>query len=255
MRDILSEAVGSNPDPVRVAAQSAKSNLPRRFYERAEALATDAGYELRLDGRPARTPGRASVAAPSQRIGDAIAAEWNAQEERIDPTTMPLTRTLNSAIDGVAKRMNNVRADVLAFAGSDLLCYRADDPERLVERQREHWDPVLERFAEEGARFTLATGIMPVEQPDGALMRVRSMLDDETGPLPLAALHVATTITGSALLALAVRKRWITPDVAWQSAHVDEDWNIELWGEDEEATLRRAQRHRDYDAATFILLD
>ena len=255
MRDILSEAVGSNPDPVRVAAQSAKAHLPKRFYKRAEAVPMETGYELRLDDRPARTPGRSPVVAPSSRIGAAIAAEWNAQDERIDPVTMPLTRTLNSAIDGVAPRMDEVRQDVLAFARSDLLCYRADDPERLVRRQEEHWEPVLQRFAGEGATFTLATGVMPVEQPHDALERVRTTLEDENSPLALAALHVATTITGSALLAVAVRRQWIAPDAAWNAAHVDEDWNVELWGEDEEATLRRAERRRDYDAAAFILLD
>ena len=255
MRDILNEAVGTNPDPVKVAAQSAKAHLPKRFYERAEAVASEGAYELRLDGRPARTPGRSPLAVRSARIGEALAAEWNGQRERIDPISMPLTRTLNSAIDGVRPRMGEVRADVLAFAGSDLLCYRADAPEGLVERQRAAWDPILERYAGEGARFALATGIMPVEQPPEALDRVRAMLDAETDFLALAAMHVATTLTGSALLALAIRRRWTDADAAWNAAHVDEDWNIELWGEDDEASARRAQRRRDYDAAALILLD
>ena len=255
MRDILNEALGSNPDPVKVAARSQREDLPKRFYKQAQAVETDGGYELHLDGRPARTPGRAPVAAPSKRIGEAIAAEWNAQSERIDPVSMPVTRTLNSAIDGVAPRMDDVRADIAAYAGSDLLCYRADEPDRLVERQSEAWNPVLKRFAEHGAPFALATGIMPIEQPASALDHVRGMLADEADPLQLAAMHIATTLTGSALLALAVRHAWLSPDDAWDAAHVDEDWNIELWGEDEEASARRAQRRRDYDAATFILLD
>ena len=255
MRDILNEAVGSNPDPVKVAARSQRDDLPKRFYKEARAVETGSGYELRLDGRPARTPGRSLVATASRRIGEAIAAEWNAQSERIDPVSMPITRTLNSAIDGVSPRMDDVRSDIAAFAGSDLLCYRADEPARLVERQAASWDPVLKRFANEGARFSLATGIMPIDQPPGALNRVREMLADETDPLQLAALHIATTLTGSALLALAVQRQWIEADDAWSAAHVDEDWNIQLWGEDAEASARRDQRKRDYDAATFILLD
>ena len=257
MREIVGE-IGAKavPDPQRVAGQGAKASLPKRFYELATSEATGAGYELRLDGRPARTPGRAPLAVRSAAIGEAIAAEWNAQAERIDPLSMPLTRTANSAIDGVAGRMEEVRADVAAFAGSDLLCYRADDPEGLVQRQREAWDPVLERFAAKyGARFTLQTGIMPVEQPPEAMAAIRARLDKVDDALTLAALHVATTLTGSALLAFAVLDGWLDAEAAWAAAHVDEDWNIALWGRDEEAEARRAQRWRDMAGAGVILTD
>lgn len=257
MKDMVGE-IGAEavPDPMRVAGQGAKAALPKRFYERAESVATDTGYELRLDGRPARTPGRSPLAVRSPRVGEAIAAEWEAQTERIDPITMPVTRTANSAIDGVAPRMAEVRADVAAFAGSDLLCYRADSPEGLVQRQSEAWDPVLERFASErGARFALQTGIMPIEQPPEALAAIAARLDEIDDPLTLAALHVATTLTGSALLAIAVLDGWLDADAAWAAAHVDEDWNIALWGEDEEAAARRAQRWRDMKGAGLVLRD
>ena len=257
MRQIVGE-IGAEavPDPQRVAGQGARASLPRRFYQEATSEATQRGHELRLDGRPARTPGRAPLLVRSAAIGRAIAAEWNAQTERIDPLSMPLTRTANSAIDGVAGRMTQVRADIAAFAGSDLLCYRADDPAGLVERQREAWDPVLERFAaERGARFTLQVGIMPVEQPPEALAAVAGRLDAVDDALTLAALHVATTLTGSALLALAVLDGWLDAEAAWAAAHVDEDWNIALWGRDEEAEARRAQRWRDMRAAAFVITD
>ena len=257
MRQIVGE-IGAEavPDPQRVAGQGAKAALPKRFYKLATSEATERGHELRLDGRPARTPGRSPLAVRSVAIGQAIAAEWNAQVERIDPFSMPLTRTANSAIDGVAGRMDEVRADIAAFAGSDLLCYRADDPDGLVWRQREAWDPVLDRFAtDHGARFTLQTGIMPVEQPDAALAAIRARLDRIDDALTLAALHVATTLTGSALLALAVLDGWLGAEAAWAAAHVDEDWNIALWGRDDEAGARRAQRWRDMAAAALILTD
>ena len=255
MREIVGE-IGREavPDPLKVANNDRAGALTKRFYREATAERTEEGYELRLDGRPARTPGRNRLAVPSARVGEAMAAEWAAQGERIDPTSMPVTRTANSAIDGVANRMDAVRDDVAAFAGSDLLCYRADDPEGLVERQQAAWDPVLDRFASErGARFTLQTGIMPVEQPPQALDAVRERLAGIDDPFRLAALHVATTLTGSALLALAILDGWIDADAAWSAAHVDEDWNIELWGEDEEAMVRRAARKRDMDAAALIL--
>ena len=257
MKDMVGEiGAGAVPDPMRVAGQGAKAALPRRFYKVATSEPTEAGFELRLDGRPARTPGRSPLAVRSARVGKAIAAEWEAQGERIDPITMPVTRTANSAIDGVAPRMAEVRADVAAFAGSDLLCYRADDPAGLVARQSEAWDPVLERFATtRGARFALQTGIMPIEQPPEALAAIEGRLNEIDDPLTLAALHVATTLTGSALLAIAVLDGWLDADAAWAAAHVDEDWNIALWGEDDEAMARRAQRRRDMEGAALILTD
>ena len=252
MRDMF-DKVGAEAvrDPQRSAAQGVQ--LPKRFYEEATAVETGHGHELRLDGRPARTPGRSPLALAERRIAEAIAAEWAAQGERIDPATMPLTRMANSAIDGVAPRMDAVRDDILAYAGSDLLCYRAEGPAGLVERQNAAWNPVLNRLAEEGARFNLAEGVMPVEQPSPTLETVRGWLDEIDDPMRLTGLHVATTITGSAILALSVERQWIAADEAWGAAHVDEDWNREQWGHDEIAEKARAVRRRDYDAAALIL--
>ena len=252
MRDMLggieAEAVR---DPQRSAGKAPE--LPKRFYASATSERTDKGHELRLDGRPARTPGRQPLAVTDREVGDAIAAEWLAQGERIDPSTMPLTRMANSAIDGVAPRMDAVRDDILAYAGSDLLCYRADAPAGLVERQGAEWDPVLRRIEGEGARFLLAEGIMPIEQPAATLDWFDRRLRQVGEPLRLTALHVATTLTGSAALALSVERGWLDAEAAWLAAHVDEDWNREQWGEDEIAASARAARKRDYDAATFIL--
>jgi chaperone required for assembly of F1-ATPase len=183
-----------------------------------------------------------------------VAEEWARQEETVDPADMPLTRLLNSAIDGVAQTMDETRADIARYAGSDLLCYRADAPGALAERQRLAFDPVLAWAAEAlGARFNLAAGVIHVAQPPEVLAAVRSALDAVDDPAALAALSVITTLTGSALLALAAHRCFLTPAEAWAAAHVDEDFQSERWGVDEEARARRAARWREMEAAAEVL--
>jgi chaperone required for assembly of F1-ATPase len=192
---------------------------------------------------------------PSAVTAEKTAAEWDAQAETIDPATMPLTRLANTAIDGIAQDTQAVAEDVLRFAGTDLICYRAGGPERLVERQSEEWDPVLDwAQAELAARFVLAEGVMHVAQPRETLAAFGAALKAFTQPLDLAALHLATSLTGSALIAMALAKGALAPDEAWEKAHLDENWNAELWGEDYEAAKRRESRRRDFDAASFVLL-
>ena len=255
MADILGERDGSVPErPTRVAEPSRESTLPKRFYEAVAVTEEDGRWTVTLDGRPVRTPGKRPLAAPTAAIAEAMAQEWAAQGERIDPLTMPLTRLANTAVDGVADAMEEVREDVLRFAGSDLLCYRAGDPQGLVDRQREAWDPVLDWCAEAlGARFDLAEGVMFIAQPQPALDAVNRSLRAVDDPFRLAALHVVTTLTGSALLALALDAGASDADAVWHAAHVDEDWNIAQWGEDAEAQARRAQRRLDFDAAALVL--
>lgn len=230
--------------------------LPKRFYAAAEAVEEDGQFRLKLDGRLARTPTRSPVAVPSRRIGEALAGEWNAQAERIDPARMPLTRMVNAAIDGVAAEMTSVRADILSYAGTDLLCYRADDPRGLVERQLAAWDPILEWAADRfGARLVLAAGVMHVAQPQASLDRLKAELDSVDDPFALTGLHVMTTLTGSALLALAVRHQRLDAAEAWSAAHVDEDWNMAQWGEDALALARRADRFDEMTAAALLAVD
>lgn len=227
--------------------------LPRRFYKTAAVEARGDDYAVLLDGRRARTPGRKVLAVRDAAIAEALAAEWNAQGEHIDPQTMPLTRIVNSALDGVAGAMTEVQAEIVRYAGSDLVCYRAEGPGRLVERQGEVWDPVI-RWAHEqlGARFMLAEGIIHVAQTPEALAAVRGAIAGYD-PLRLAALSVATTLTGSALLALAVAHRALSAEEAWNAAQVDEDWQRSQWGDDPEALRQRAARWRDMAAAALIL--
>jgi chaperone required for assembly of F1-ATPase len=190
---------------------------------------------------------------PTRALADAIAAEWEAQRDHIEAETMPLTRLANSAIDGVAPDPGKVRADIVAFAASDLLCYRAGKPAGLVELQRRHWDPVLAwSSCALGARFEVGTGLMPVAQPDSTGDAVAAALD-RLDPFRLAALHVITTLTGSALLALAHAHGALTAEAAWAAAHVDEDFQISQWGEDAEAKSRRARRWAEMQAASRLL--
>jgi chaperone required for assembly of F1-ATPase len=169
---------------------------------------------------------------------------------------MPLTRLLNSAIDGVARTMAETRADILRCAGSDLLCYRAEEPETLVERQRLAFDPVLSWAAESlGARFNVTAGVMHVAQPHSALAAISTALDAYDDPAALAALSAMTTLTGSALLALAVARGFLSSEDAWRAAHVDEDFQAERWGADAEAAARREARWREFEAAGIVAAD
>lgn len=253
MRELFEEGLGPSPlDPNESARQSARAPQRKRFYERAAAKPIDDGFAIVLDDKPVRTPSRNTLAAPIQEIAAAIAAEWNAQQDVIDPLTMPMTRLANSVIDGVVGRVDAVADDIARYFGSDLLFYRAGHPEGLVAREAAHWDPVLLWTAETlGAHFILVEGIVHVRQPDQAIAAARAVLPSD--PWAVAALHVVTTLTGSALLALALMLGRLTPDEVWAAAYVDEDWNVAQWGLDEEVAARRAARLVDFKAAAAVL--
>jgi chaperone required for assembly of F1-ATPase len=228
--------------------------LPKRFYKQAEAVGQEGGYVLTLDGRPARTPGRNPLAVPGRALGEALAAEWNAVGVVIDPALMPLTKLANTAIDGVTVEMDAVREDIARYAASDLVCYRAEGPEKLVQAQGTAWDPVLAWSRDAlGARLLMSAGVMFVQQPEIALARIRAVLDQEQSPFTLAALHVMTTLTGSVLIALMHATGNIEAQAAWDAAHVDERYQESLWGQDEEAAQRREKRHAEFSAASSFL--
>ncbi len=254
MADLFEELAASF-DPVQ-ATERARANvqrvLPKRFYKVVSVEPVDGVHRVLLDGKPVRTPGRNSLAVASLRAACALEAEWAGQGEHVDPMTMPLTRLVNSAIDGVAHEIEAVKDAVAAYAGSDLTCYRAGEPPRLDERQRLAWEPVLDWIGERfGTRPVATIGVMAVAQPGQLLSAIRAALPDD--PLRLAALEQITTLTGSVFLALALMEKRLLPDDAWLSAHVDEDWNAELWGVDSEARLRRDFRRADFDAAVLLL--
>lgn len=250
MRDLF-ESVPAT-DPMTAARRGARPALRRRFYRHARVAATPEGFAVCLDGKPVQTPARRPLAAPTPALADAIAAEWEAQHDVIDPAKMPLTRLANTIIDGVASAPGPVAAEIEKYLGADLLFYRVEEPQALRQRQALMWDPIL-AWARDGlgAEFLLGAGVIHVSQPAAALAAATAALPAE--PWRLGALHVVTTLTGSALLALALWRGAVSAEAAWQAAHVDEDWNIAQWGDDELARERRALRRAEFEAAVKVL--
>jgi chaperone required for assembly of F1-ATPase len=228
--------------------------LRKRFYKAATVVADGAGFGVQLDGRSVKTPRKLRFTLPNQVLAEAVATEWNAQIEVIVPALMQLTTIAFTAIDAVAEQKTEVAAEIARYAANDLLCYRAAAPEGLVARQVAGWDPIL-GWAEGalGVPFKRTTGLMHVSQDPEVATRVTTRLVT-IGALELAATHVLTTLTGSAVLALAVRDRRLTIDEAWHLAHIDETWQIEKWGTDTEAQTRQATRFKTAQAAATVLL-
>jgi chaperone required for assembly of F1-ATPase len=253
MRDLFEDIFKNAPlDPVQAARRAMRPHLRRRFYQRAEVEDTDGGFRVVLDGRPVKTPARRTLAAPKRALAQALAAEWDAQRDVIDPAKMPLTRLANTIIDGVIDAPSAVADEVKRYLACDLVFYRAPGPAGLVTSQAKAWDPVLAWVRETlGARFVLAEGIAFVAQPAQSLAAASSAIP--TDPWRLGAMHAVTTLTGSALIALALARGALSVDAAWAAAHVDEDWNMKFWGRDALALERRAARFAEMQAAATVL--
>lgn len=237
--------------PKHPITDSLAKPLAKRFYKDVR-VKERAGFEVTLDGLGIKTPGKRPLILPTRKLAEAVSAEWSVQSDVVNPATMPLTRLANTAIDAVATSLADVAADIVAYSGSDLVCYRAETPCDLRQRQNELWDPVL-AWAQDvlGAHFKIAEGIMPIVQSKEALDAVASALVPHE-PFRLTALHVLTTLTGSTLLALAHTRGFLSADHAWAAAHADEDYQIALWGEDAEAASRRRYRRAEFDSASFL---
>jgi chaperone required for assembly of F1-ATPase len=230
-----------------------KPSLPKRFYDHVAIKDEGVGAGVLLDGKPVRTPGKAAFVLPNKAVAEAIGDEWRGQGARIDPATMPLTRLANSVIDGVKGHEEAVIGDILNYAGSDLICYRAEGPKGLVTLQTKHWDPIVAWAKRDlGVPMRLAEGVMHVAQAPSSLDAIGKRLA-RFDSWSLAGLHVMTGLSGSALLALVVALGRLSPEQAWAAAHIDEDWQISQWGEDEEAKERRESRWRDFAAAARML--
>lgn len=226
--------------------------LPKRFYKDV-SVGEGAFFQVLLDGRPIKTPGKKALMLPTRALAGLVASEWSAQDTHIDPSTMPLTRFTNTAIDAVSAALDEVAADIVAYAGRDLLCYRASEQPQLAQQQAALWDPVLAWASEAlGARFDVAQGVMPIDQPPATLKAFARALEPHD-PYRLTALHVMTTLTGSAILALAYARGALDAAQAWTIALVDENYQIALWGDDYEASVKRGQRKAEFDAATSYL--
>jgi chaperone required for assembly of F1-ATPase len=222
----------------------------RRFYK---TVAVTEGLGIALDGRPVKTPMKANLQLPAKALAEAVADEWDAQKETIDPTAMPLTRLANTAIDRIAANRAHVTGEIRDYANCDLVCYRADEPETLVQRHAASWDPVVDwaRTALD-APFDVTTGIIHKAQPEAAL-NAHAVVINELTDFELAAYHSIMTLTGSALLATMLARVAISPEDAWRAAHVDEDFQIEQWGGDAEAEARRQAREAEFMACCRFL--
>lgn len=252
-KDWLGDGPEAGPDPLKAVRSQSRPALPRRFYKEAGYAGGEGGFRLTLDGRPANTPARNPLAVPSEALAGLLAAEWGAQGEAIDPATMPVTRLVNTTLDGVVPRRAAVVEDLAAYAGTDLLAYRAESPERLVTAQAAAWDPVLDWARDElGARPILSEGVMHVTQPEESVAALRGAIEAVDSPFRLAALHTLTTLTGSLILALAVLHGRLDPAEAWAAAHVDETYQAEAWGRDAEAEERLARRRAEFEAAAAV---
>lgn len=241
-------------NPLKAAQTAMQPELPKRFYKKAWVEAKDGAYLVLLDGKPIRTPGKNQVCLPTQASAQVVCEEWQAQETVIDPKRMHATRIVNTAIDGIARDLETVRGDIVNYAGTDLLCYRADNPEGLVENQSRHWDPLLDWVNEEiGADFVRAEGIVHVSQPADTLTAFAKAVAQFDQPIALACLHTFTTLSGSAIIALALARKRLTPDAAWKAAHVDEHWNESLWGEDFDAMAARARKFEELEAGHTLM--
>lgn len=255
MRDVFEDIFAHErlePSDPRDLARRNMRSLKRRFYTTAAVTQEPDGFAVTLDGRAVMTPGRRPLRAPRRAIAEAIAQEWQAQGEHIDPVTMPMTRLANSICDGVGAAHEAVTAEIVKYLGSDLCCYHAATPEGLVARQAQHWDPVLRWAADRrGAAFVTTTGVTFAPQPPEAVAKAAAAVPRD--PWRLGAVHAVTTLTGSALIALMLENGDIGADAAWAAAHVDEDWNMEFWGRDELGMQRRAYRLAEMKAAAGVL--
>ncbi|MEI4471722.1 ATP12 family chaperone protein [Frigidibacter sp. MR17.24] len=228
---------------------------PKRFWTAAEAVAVEGGHAVHLDGRAVRTPARAAFVLPSRALAEAAAAEWAAQGDKVDPATMPVTRAANSAIDTIGANRAAVQEMIAAYGGSDLLCYRAEAPAELVARQAEGWDPLLAWLAAtHGAPLAVTAGIVPVDQPADSLARLDAALG-AVSDFELAALHDLVALSGSLVIGLAAAAGRHPPEHLWALSRLDETFQAEQWGRDDEAeAVAEIRRAAFLDAARFLTL-
>jgi len=228
--------------------------IHKRFYDKAHIEDREENFAVLLDKRIVKTPARRDLVLPTRKLAQAIAQEFDRQEEKIDPTTMPITRLANTVIDGIADNPQPIAEDIMRFIASDLLFYRAETPLELVERQRTAFDPVLDFIETKfSSRFDIGTSLNHITQPRESLMPISTYINAITSAFVLGGLHTITTLTSSGLMAIALMETAFDADRIWSIAHLDEDWTVEHWGEDEEAMARRQFRWHEFNAALTFL--
>jgi len=221
----------------------------KRFWKTAAAAQTEDGWRIALDGRGVKTPAKTPLVVPSRTLAEKIAAEWDAQEEVVAPLTMPFTRSANAALDKVTPQHAEVAAMLADYGDSDLLCYRADGPDSLVHRQQATWDALLDWGAEAlGARLAPRTGVMHSPQDAGALATLKARTE-ALDAFELTAFHDLVSLSGSLIIGFAALHGAQPCEALWQASRLDELWQIEQWGEDEEAEAVAARKKADFDHA------
>jgi chaperone required for assembly of F1-ATPase len=221
----------------------------RRFWLAVRVVPLEAGFTLRLDSQPLMTPGKAPLVVPTRVLAEAIAAEWEAQDGPVRPETMPLTRASNSAIDNVATSRDAVVGLISEYGATDLLCYRATQPEALRLRESAAWDPLLDwAEARLGAKLVRTAGVMFTPQPESSLAALCAQVD-RYGPFGLTALHDLVAMSGSLVIGLAAAEGIRPPEELWDLSRVDEAWQVEQWGADEEAEAQATHKRQAFLAA------
>lgn len=253
MREILEDAHEHMQDGIGRAEAATRPKLPKRFYKAAEVVENESGFGIALDGRLIKTPSKKPVIVPNREIAEFVKVEWAAQVDEIDARIMPHTRLVNAAVEGGEKVAQDLRDEIVKYAGNDAMLFRADTPQELVDEQERVWDTILAKLASEfELKFLPVVGIIHKDQPQSTLDKISKLLTD-LDYVSLTALMSITNLTGSGLLSLALLKGHETPDAVWDAAHVDEDHNARLWGEDFEAKARREKRRIEFDAAVNVL--
>lgn len=228
---------------------------PKWFWTNSEVIETPEGLAVALDGRIIKTPAKATLALPTRAMAEAVAAEWQAQVEKVDPFSMPVTRSANAALDKVRPQQAEVVRMLADYGDSDLLCYRADKPMELVARQAAAWDPLLDWAAERlDARLEPRTGVMHIAQSDAALRNLEALVQKQDA-FQLAAFHDLVSLSGSLVLAFAAIHQHRPPEQIWELSRLDEAWQEELWGVDEEAQETALRKKNAFlHAYRFFLL-
>ncbi len=253
MRDFLQDALAHQDAGAGRQQRDVLRELPKRFYKQVDIVEDNGVFTVTLDQRVTKTPTSKQVSVGHRDLAEAMRGEWDAQGERVDPDMMPHVKLINSAVEAGDESRESLLDEVGKYAAGDLLLYRADTPRELVEKQEQVWDAVLVKLARHfGVSFQPTIGILHKEQSAETLVKLRSSLND-LHFMPATAMASITGITGSGLLAIALREKLIDRDEAWTAAHVDEDYQISLWGEDYEAAGRRVQRRREFDAAANVV--
>jgi len=227
----------------------------KRFWKSADYRETADGFSVELDGRSVRTPAKKPLVVPTEKLAHRISKEWQAVVEKIDPEVMPFTRSANAAIDKVAIQHDDVAEMVAGYAETDLLCYRADSPDALVHRQSEAWDGFLDWAArEKGLELRVASGVMPVSQKPESLAAARAYTAG-LSPFELTAYHDLVGLTGSFILGLAAAEARESAENIWNISRIDESWQEEQWGVDDEASETAERKRRQFEHACSFFFD